>query len=90
MSELKPCEYCERVPVESLDVVSVYDGTWFFDLNGPNIRFFDDEYPGVLTHIGINYCPMCGKPLSQAARETRRAGWVKCSERLPEPPEEDE
>jgi hypothetical protein len=33
--------------------------------------------------LAINYCPMCGKPLSEAARQNNRAGWVAVESALP-------
>ena len=59
----RECEYCERVPVKSIADMQVNDDNWIFDISGPNIRFFDDNYPGVLDAIPINHCPMCGRRL---------------------------
>ena len=57
------CEYCKEYSSRYLLIEPYNDGNIFMDLTGNALRIFDDESPGLLTTLQINYCPMCGRRL---------------------------
>lgn len=62
MKETHTCEYCQT-PGKYIAVESFGDTRLFLGVSGEYIQIFDEEYPGRITNIKINNCPMCGRPL---------------------------
>lgn len=62
MKEIHTCEYCQT-PGKYIAVESFGDTRLFLNISGEYLQIFDEEYPGRITNIKINNCPMCGRPL---------------------------
>lgn len=59
---MKTCEYCQT-PGKYIAVEHFGDTRLFLSVSGEYLQIFDEEYPGRITNIKINNCPMCGRPL---------------------------
>ena len=62
MKEIHTCEHCQT-PGKYIAVESFGDTRLFLNISGEYLQIFDEEYPGRITNIKINNCPMCGRPL---------------------------
>ena len=60
--ELKPCPFC-AFPSKNLIAAENGDNMVFVEISGAYLRIFDDEMPGLLDGVHINFCPMCGRKL---------------------------
>lgn len=63
--ETKPgagCEFCE-IQGRTLDVIEQTDPRIFVGLSGAYIQIYDEDYPGFIENIPINFCPICGRKL---------------------------
>ena len=59
---MKTCEHC-KTPGKYIAVEGFGDTRLFLSVSGEYLQIFDEEYPGRITNIKINNCPMCGRPL---------------------------
>lgn len=62
MKEVHTCEHC-RTPGKYIAVEDFGDTRLFLSVSGEYLQAFDEEYPGRITNIKINNCPMCGRTL---------------------------
>ena len=60
---MNECKYC-CVASKYLGVCENADPRIFITVSGEYLQIFDEEYPGFIDSIKINYCPMCGRKLS--------------------------
>ena len=60
---MNECKYC-CVASKYLGVCENADPRIFITVSGAYLQIFDEEYPGFIDSIKINYCPMCGRKLS--------------------------
>lgn len=59
---MKTCEHCQTAG-KYIAVEGFGDTRLFLSVSGEHLQIFDEEYPGRITNIKINNCPMCGRPL---------------------------
>ena len=59
----KGCEYCNAY--KNIATIDYGETQIIVDLNGDNIRIFDNETPGICENNKIKYCPMCGRKLGE-------------------------
>jgi hypothetical protein len=66
----KPCDYCDSNAHEYVYVSEAMEPRIFFDVSGPNIRFFDEQFEGGFCDMfKIRFCPMCGRKLDHEPKE---------------------
>ena len=61
----KGCEYC-KFPSGYLAAIENAEPRILLTINGSYLQIFDEDYPGFIDNVEINYCPMCGKKLKGA------------------------
>lgn len=75
---------CESNGGQHLHYFDYGDDRIFIAQSGRYIQIFDDEYPGMSDAFPINYCPICGRKLSDEIIEPEIADCapasVKCDE----------
>lgn len=54
---MKTCEHCQT-PGKYIAVEGFGDTRLFLSVSGEYLQIFDEEYPGRITNIKINNCPM--------------------------------
>ncbi len=59
---MNKCEYCKIAP-KTLAICENAEPRIFIDVSGSYLQVFDEEYPGFVENIEINFCPMCGRKL---------------------------
>jgi len=67
---MSECKYC-KTPSEYLGICENANPRIFISVSGVYMQVFDEEYPGFIDTVGINFCPMCGRRLREAANEIR-------------------
>ncbi len=65
---MKICEYCKIVPTY-LAVCEGVEPRLFISVSGSYLQIFDEEYPGFIDNVEINYCPMCGRKLREVTND---------------------
>lgn len=101
MTELKPCPYCKGKHYsdrQTIPVAQYEDGdapTHEVGIDSNNAIYIpplEGRFGDYVETLPINFCPMCGKPLSEQTISAwnNRDGWISVEERLPTEPTADE